>query len=147
VIHIYVPICIHQSESKSQTLLLELDSLKAEVAAAEEAVVAAEKALKESNDIESNLQMKIGNMKARYDDAKMELEEIEKKMALCSSSLKRLGKEKASIIKKSESAQLAAKKSSIKLSKHDKDTAHAEDNCFHAKKIRMDRNREGSIRY
>jgi len=40
--------------------------------------------------------------------------------------LKKLGREKSSIIKKAESAQLAAKKFSIKLSKHNKDTASAE---------------------
>lgn len=100
--------------------------MNAEVAAADEAVVAAEKAFKETNDKESNLQMQVGDIKAKYDEAKMELEDIEKKMASCSLSLKKLGKEKSSIIKKAESAQLAAKKFSIKLSKHHKDTANAE---------------------
>jgi len=115
-----------EADSASQTLTLELESLKAEVAASDEAVVAAEKALKEVTDAESDLQMKVGDIKAKYDTAKIELVEIEKQMSVCSSSLKKLGKQKATLIKKLESAQLNAKKSSIKLSKYNKDTVNAE---------------------
>jgi len=91
-----------------------------------EAVNAAEKALNEANSIEGGLQMKVGEVKAMYDEAKSRLDEIDKKVASCSSELKKLGKEKAAMVNKSESAQLEAKKISIKISKFRKDTANAE---------------------
>lgn len=113
-------------ESQSQTLQLELVSLDAEVAASKEAVKAAEKAFNDANDVEAELQMKVGRIKAEYDEAKAASNEIEKKMSMVSSELKKFNKEKAALIKKSESAQLEAKKISIKISKHKKDTSNAE---------------------
>lgn len=115
-----------QVESQSQTLQLELVSLDAEVAASKEAVKAAEKAFNDANDVEAELQMKVGRIKAEYDEAKAASNEIEKKMSMVSSELKKFNKEKAALIKKSESAQLEAKKISIKISKHKKDTSNAE---------------------
>ena len=104
-------------ESQSQTLQLELVSLDAEVAASKEAVKAAEKAFNDANDVEAELQMKVGRIKAEYDEAKAASNEIEKKMSMVSSELKKFNKEKAALIKKSESAQLEAKKISIKCRK------------------------------
>lgn len=113
-------------ESQTQTLSLELESLAAEVAATKEAVNAAEKALQEANISEEDLQMKVGEIKSRYDEAKSKLDSIATEMTSCNSSLKRLAKEKARIMKRAEAAEFEAKKLSIKVAKHQKDTAHAE---------------------
>jgi len=113
-------------DSQSQTLKLELVSLEAEVAACKEAVKAAEKAFNDANNAEGNLQMKVGEIKAKYDEASTATGEIEKKMSTVSSELKKYNKEKATLIKKCEIAQLEAKKMSITLSKHKKDTVNAE---------------------
>jgi structural maintenance of chromosome 2 len=115
-----------QVESQSQTLSLELESLAAEVAATKEAVLAAEKVLQELNIIEQDLQMKVGEMKSKYDEAKAHLVSIEKDMSSCSSSLKKLSKAKADLIKKAESAELDSKKLSIKVAKYQKEIVHAE---------------------
>jgi len=112
-------------ESQSQTLGLELESLEAEVAASREAVNAAEKALNDASSKEGDLQMKVGEMKAKYDEAKAATGEIEVKMSSVSSDLKKLGKVKASLSKKSEKSQLEAKKISIKIANHKKDTGNA----------------------
>jgi structural maintenance of chromosome 2 len=106
-------------------LLLELDSFKAEVHAAEEAVVAAEKALQEANTEEDKLQIKVGEMKSNYDIAKATLDEVEEKMATYSSELKALSKEKATLTKHEETAELEAKKMSIKVAKFHKERGSA----------------------
>jgi structural maintenance of chromosome 2 len=113
-------------ESQSQTLSLELESLQADVAAANEAVHAAEKALDEAIIIEHDLQIKVGLTKAKYDEAKAATETVEEKMAEVSSILKQLGKEKLSLTKKAEHSQLEAKKMSIQVSKYKKETGSAE---------------------
>jgi len=112
-------------ESQSQTLGLELESLLAEVAASNEAVNAAKKALNGASSKESDLQMRVGDTKAKYDEAKTATGEIEVKMSSVSSDLKKIGKEKASLSKKSEKAQLEAKKISIRISNHKKETGNA----------------------
>ena len=98
----------------------------AEVEATREAVCTAEKALQEASISEGHLQMQVGEIKSKYDEAKSQLARIEHEMASCSSSLKILAKEKAKISKKIENAELAAKKNSINIAKHQKETAHAE---------------------
>merc|ERR1711957_761583 len=66
-------------ESQSQTLVLELDSLKSEIMAAEEAVIAARSALDETKIRESRFETKVADTKTIYDTAKLDLVEIEKK--------------------------------------------------------------------
>lgn len=87
---------------------------------------AAEKALQESNIAEGDLQMRVGEIKSKYDDAKAQLDNVEREMSDCNSSLKNLTKEKNKITKTAESAELEAKKFSIKLAKYQKDTVNAE---------------------
>lgn len=118
-----------KAESQSQTLSLELDSLEAEVAASREAVKAAEKAFNDANDAEAQLQMTVGGVKAMYDEAKGASDEMEAKMSAVSSELKKYNKEKLALVKKAETAQLEAKKISVRISKHQKDTANA-DRCI-----------------
>ena len=69
--------------------------------------------------------MRVGDTKAKYDEAKTATGEIEVKMSSVSSDLKKIGKEKASLSKKSEKAQLEAKKISIRISNHKKETGNA----------------------
>jgi Chromosome segregation ATPases len=115
-----------QVESQSQTLSLELESLQAEVVAAKEAVKIAEKVLDDANRSESDLQIKVGLIKAKYDEAKTATKNIEDKMTEVSSALKNLGQQKLSLTKKAENSQLEAKKMSIQVSKHKKESDTAE---------------------
>eukprot|EP00566_Odontella_aurita_P002130 CAMPEP_0113537252 /NCGR_PEP_ID=MMETSP0015_2-20120614/6726_1 /TAXON_ID=2838 /ORGANISM="Odontella" /LENGTH=1061 /DNA_ID=CAMNT_0000436733 /DNA_START=557 /DNA_END=3742 /DNA_ORIENTATION=- /assembly_acc=CAM_ASM_000160 len=115
-----------ETDSQSQTLLLELESIKTEVAAAQEAVAAAEKAEKEAKDKEADMEMKVGEIKALYDEAKAELDEVEEQVASCNSELKSLSKQKARLTKKAESAELEAKKLSVRVAKFHKEKANAE---------------------
>ncbi len=117
---------IIQVETQSQTLQLELVSLEAEVAASKEAVKAAEKAYNDASTAEADLQMKVGRIKAQYDEATAACEEIEAQMTMVSSELKNFNKEKTALMKKSESAQLEAKKISVQINKCKKDTTNAE---------------------
>jgi len=116
---------ILQVESQSQTLGLELESLLAEVAASNEAVNTAEKALNGANSNENDLQIRVGETKVKYDEAKTATGEVEAKMSSVSSELKDQAKDKASLSKKSEKAQLDAKKISIRISNHKKETNNA----------------------
>mmetsp|Transcript_11685 Transcript_11685/g.21845 ORF Transcript_11685/g.21845 Transcript_11685/m.21845 type:complete len:1211 (-) Transcript_11685:2-3634(-) len=113
-------------ESLSQTLELELESLQAEVVAAKEAVNVAEKVLEDANRTESDLQIKVGSIKSKYDEAKDATKNVEDRMTEVSSALKRLGQEKLSFTKKAESSQLEAKKMSIQVAKYKKDSGTAE---------------------
>lgn len=94
--------------------------------AAKEAVNIAEKVLDEANRNESDLQIKVGLIKAKYDEAKAATKNVEDKMTEVSSALKNLGQEKLSFTKKAESSQLEAKKLSIQVSKHKKESGTAE---------------------
>merc|ERR1711957_838145 len=113
-------------ESQSQTLVLELDSLKMEIMAAEEAVIAARSALDETKIRESRFKTKVADTKTIYDTAKLDLVEIEKKLSSCSNELKNLSLEKRKLSKKSENVQLNVKKLSLKVGKFQKDGANAE---------------------
>jgi structural maintenance of chromosome 2 len=106
--------------------LLELENLKAEVVAAEHAVLAAETALKEANDDEADRQMKAGEVKALYDQAKEEVDAVENRMAQCSSELSNLKHEKAAMIKKAEATFLEAKKLSVAIARIQKERSNAE---------------------
>lgn len=115
-----------EAESQSQTLRLELLSVKAELSAAAEAVALAEKALKEANDIESELQMKVGEANSRYEEAKAELDELEEKMTQFSSELRALKATKEDLQKHIDSLELEAKKVKVNIAKIEKDRANAE---------------------
>lgn len=72
------------------------------------------------------MEMKVGEIKALYDAAKAELDDVEEQVAACNSELKSLNKEKARLTKKAESAELEAKKLSVKVAKFHKEKANAE---------------------
>lgn len=103
-----------------------MKSSQEDVQAAKEAVVVAEEALNAAKEEESNFEMKVGQLKAVWEDAKSELDELEKKLKTCSQELSVITKEKARLIKKAESAEIEAKKTSIKISKFHSEHAKAE---------------------
>lgn len=115
-----------QAESKSQTLRLELESLMAEVIAAEQVFISAEKALIEASTLESDLQMKVGDANALYEEAKADLDVIEEQMSSFSSELSMLHCVRADLLKKVETLVLEAKKLNVHISKMEKERANAE---------------------
>jgi structural maintenance of chromosome 2 len=115
-----------QAESRSQTLALELESLKIEVLAAEEAVHAAEKGLSEAMDDEAEIQMKVGEVRSMYEEAKQELDALEGRMAHFSSEVIELKRARSDMVKAAETATIEAKKLSVKISSIRKERLGAE---------------------
>ena len=105
---------------------MELESLKADIVTAEEGVSAAKEALKEANDEEDNRQIKVGEVKALYDDAKAKLDEFENRLEQFSSELSEIKHEKASLAKKAEGCALEAKKLAVAISRIQKERHGAE---------------------
>lgn len=114
------------AETQTETLVLELESLQAEFVAAKEAVLAAEKALSHVNDVESEKQMQVGEIKARYDQVKMSLDVAEEKVQSFSKELNRLGKEKSEVEKACETIALQSKKISVQIVQIRKSRQNAE---------------------
>jgi structural maintenance of chromosome 2 len=110
-----------QAESRWQTLSLELESLKADIVAAQEGVVQAEAGLKKANDEEDSRQIKVGEVKALYDEAKATLIEFEDRLAHCSSELSEIKHQKSALAKKAEACALEAKKLSVAIARFQKD--------------------------
>ena len=103
-----------------------MKSSQQDVAAANENVVAAEKALRAAVDEEEEITIKVGNLKALYDEAKTALDETEKSLKSCSDELQALSKEKSRLAKKAESAEIEGKKLSVKITKFYTEKAKAE---------------------
>ena len=120
-----------EAESKSQTLLMELESLKADVVVAEQAVEAAQKAVDEAKEEEDEKQMKVGEIKAFYDEAKAQLDEIEESMMSCNADLAKLKNARAELSKKAEAAALEAKKLSVAIARIQKERSNAEKAVAH----------------
>lgn len=72
------------------------------------------------------MSMKVGDLKALYDEAKANLNDIEQSLKSCSDELKALSKEKAKLAKKAESAEIEGKKLSVKIAKFHTEKAKAE---------------------
>jgi len=100
--------------------------LKAEVLAAEESVLAAEKVLADASNEEAEMQMKLGEIRAVYEEAKRELDSLEERMTECSAELVGLKNERATMVKDAENAKLEAKKVSVTISRIRKERASAE---------------------
>ena len=115
-----------KAEVKSQELDLEIKSSQQDVLAANEAVSVAEKALTSAIEEQENMSMKVGDLKALYDEAKATLNEIEQSLKSCSDEIKALSKEKAKLAKKAESAEIEGKKLSVKIVKFHTEKAKAE---------------------
>lgn len=117
---------LFQAEVQSQELDLEMKSSQEDVEAAKEAVAVAEKALDAAKEEEASFEMKVGELKAVWEDAKAVLDELEKKLKTCSQELGALSKQKAKLTKKAESAEIEGKKMSIKITKFHTEKAKAE---------------------
>ena len=115
-----------QAESRWQELEIEIESLKSEITASAETVVAAEASWKEACDEEDVRQIKVGEVKALYDDAKLALDEFENKLANCSSELSEIKRQKLALTKTAESCALEAKKLSVAISRIEKERHSAE---------------------
>lgn len=115
-----------QAESRRQTLMIEIDSLRSDVLSAQENVSTAEAALKEAMDEEDCRQIKVGEVKAFYDEAKAALYEFEQQLAQCSSELSQIKRDKASLVKKAETCALESKKLSVVISRIEKERHTAE---------------------
>lgn len=120
------PLYDTQAEIKSQEFELEMKSSQQEVDVANEAVSVAEEALNAAVEEEESLVIKVGELKALWEEAKAELDEIEKSLKTCSQELSILTNEKSKLVKKAESAELDAKKMSVKIAKYHAEKAKAE---------------------
>jgi structural maintenance of chromosome 2 len=115
-----------QAQSQSQTQSLELDSLKAEVLAAEEAVLVAKAALDEATEEEEKIQMKVGQVRSLYEDAKAELDALDDQIEKFSSKVVELKMDRSDLVKSASAATLEAKKLAVSISKIHKERAGAE---------------------
>lgn len=115
-----------KTESQTQTVQIELESLKAELAAAEVAVEATRAAVEEAISEESQSQMQVGEIKSLYDIAKAELDDAEKRMSHFSSELRVLSDQKTNLVKKVESMELEARKISVAIARIRKEQGNAE---------------------
>lgn len=103
-----------------------MKSSQSDVEAAKEAVTVAEKALDDAKEEETSFEMKVGQLKAVWEEAKALLDDLEKKLKTCSQELGALSKQKAKLIKKAESAEIEGKKMSIRISKFHSEHSKAE---------------------
>jgi structural maintenance of chromosome 2 len=105
---------------------LELDSLKAEVLAAEEAALVAKAALDEATEEEEKIQMKVGQVRSLYEDAKAELDALDDQIEKFSSKVVELKMDRSDLVKSASAATLEAKKLAVSISKIHKERAGAE---------------------
>jgi structural maintenance of chromosome 2 len=115
-----------EATSRSQTLVLELESLQNEVAVAKESVLMAEKTLRSASIEESESQMKVGDISVTYEETRQELEELEQQMAECNAGVLGLKREKADLVKSAEAAKLESKKLSVHVLRIRKERSTAE---------------------
>ncbi|GKY98410.1 hypothetical protein MPSEU_000798500 [Mayamaea pseudoterrestris] len=112
--------------SQAETLKLELDELRLEVIVARECLEAANVALSSAVKKEETLQMKLGQVRADYDEVKAKLVCMEAKWADGQAELAGLKDERATMMKETENLKLEEKKLSIQLSRMQKDREEAE---------------------
>lgn len=94
--------------------------------AAKEAVREAEKALDAAKEDEANFEMKVGQLKAAWEEAKSVLDDLESKLKTCSEELSALSKQRTKLIEKAEAAEIEGKKLSVKITKFHSEQAKAE---------------------
>lgn len=119
-------IIVIKAASKTQTLELELESLKSELAAAEEAVKIAEKILEDSVRQESEMQVDVAETQAAYEEARSEVNELGRKVDDFSSQVSELKERKAELSKALEAATIEAKKLSVTIAQRQKERVGAE---------------------
>jgi len=115
-----------EAESSKETLLMELESLRADAVSAEAAVSSAEVSLKEVNEEELGKEIVVGEVKALWDEAKAAQTKFEERIAQFSSELAGIKREKASLAKKQEKCTLEAKKLAVSISRIRKERQNAE---------------------
>jgi structural maintenance of chromosome 2 len=115
-----------EAASKTQTLELELESLKTELVAAQEAVKIAEKILEESSRQESEMQVEVAETQASYEEARSNVSELERKVDDFSSQVAELKDRKAELSKALEAATIEAKKLSVSIQQRQKERVGAE---------------------
>lgn len=115
-----------EAESRKDTLLLELESLKIDVVAAQESVAAAEASLNETNEDEAAKEIVVGEVKALWDDAKSALNDFEERLTQFSTELSAIKRDQASMAKKAEKCKLEGKKLSVTISRIQKERLSAE---------------------
>ncbi|EJK66002.1 hypothetical protein THAOC_13093 [Thalassiosira oceanica] len=115
-----------EAENKSQALDMEMQSSEEDVKAAEEAVTVAMEALDAAKEDEAKYEMKAGELKAIWEEARASLDDMDKRLKACSEELGALSKEKSKLIKKAESAEIEGKKISVKISKFHTEHSKAE---------------------
>ena len=104
----------------------ESETLKKDLNTAVEAVENAKTSLSKASSEEVDLQIKVGEQKAMYDEAKENLNAINVQIEEVMSMLKRLNKEKKQLMKKAEIATIDSKKLSVKNESFEKGKQHAE---------------------
>lgn len=114
------------AESKKETLVMELESLKTDVITSEESVVAAEASLKEANEEEISKENVVGEVKDQFDEVKSSLTDFEERLSELSSDLMNIKREKAKLAKQAEKCNIEAKKLSVSISRIRKERQHAE---------------------
>jgi structural maintenance of chromosome 2 len=114
------------TQSVSQTLALELESLQNEVTVAKDAVLIAERAVSTATMDESESQMQVGEISSSYEEIRQELDTLEQKIAECSAGVSDLKRAMADLVKSAETARLESKKVSINVMRIRKDRAAAE---------------------
>ena len=105
---------------------MEMQSSEEDVKAAEEAVTVAMEALDAAKEDEAKYEMKAGELKAIWEEARASLDDMDKRLKACSEELGALSKEKSKLIKKAESAEIEGKKISVKISKFHTEHSKAE---------------------
>lgn len=116
----------HQAESNSQTLELELKSLKEDCVAADEAVAAAQRAFITSEEIKEKHEITVNEQNNEYNEAKKQLGVFEEKVSSFKVTSRRLAKENDFLLKQKESATLNMKKLSVQVAQFHRMRSSAE---------------------
>eukprot|EP00934_Nitzschia_sp_Nitz4_P001505 Nitzschia sp. Nitz4//scaffold112_size70979//61766//65686//NITZ4_005911-RA/size70979-processed-gene-0.45-mRNA-1//1//CDS//3329533292//1505//frame0 len=115
-----------QADSQWQTLSLELEDLRGEVASAQKNLEATEESLKEARNAEDGKAIAVGEVKALYDEARSALDEFEQQLERCSSELASVKHQRAELAKQAEDYSLEAKKLSVSMARIHKERSNAE---------------------
>lgn len=94
--------------------------------AAEEAVLVAKVALDEAVEEEAEIQMKVGQVRSLYEDAKAELDALDDRIEKFSSKVVELKHDRSDLAKSASAATLEAKKLAVSISRIHKERAGAE---------------------
>ena len=108
-----------------------MKSSQEDMESAKEAVRVAEQALDAAREDEANFEMKVGQLKAAWEEAKSVLDDLESKLKTCSQEISALSKQRAKLIEKAEAAEIEGKKLSVKITKFHSEQAKAEKHLKH----------------